>query len=425
MGEKLERIMCVVEGREINGKMANELVEVSEKYGFKGKLVKTINSEKIVKNDLSDTFSDFVLWRSPVGYKNNYEVERVITWINDHCKVTLNTKIEGGRLCTSNKYYQHGLFMRDPVLSKHTLPMYPAFSKGYVLSLVEHGYINYPFIFKPDMGTRGLGIILVENEEDLNNFQGDYARFSVEPYIKSKYDWRTFVLGGVALGVMRKVGDEDDKRNFEARSGGRQRWNEEDPKIIAEVYNIAVRAAAVSGLDYAGVDVIRDDEAGNFYVLETNVCGGWQNGYTQTTGINVADAMMEWFLDRAMIYEKSMPEAVKTYVERRLRFLLKESKEKYQRIISFEEKSKMPESEARVLLESPGVTLEGKLQGAYALISLGKTTWVDKVKIQDLLSSIETYEISRFGNFIGKDSGSLEESLERTAYYLAVRSKLS
>lgn len=129
MGRKLERVMSVVEGREINGRMANELVDVANRYGFQGKLVKTINSEKIITGDLGDVFSDFVLWRSPVGYKNNYEVERAVTWINDHCKVTLNTKIEGGRLCTSNKYFQHGLFMRDPVLREHILPMYPAFRR--------------------------------------------------------------------------------------------------------------------------------------------------------------------------------------------------------------------------------------------------------------------------------------------------------
>jgi len=424
MGEKIERVMSVVEGREINGKMANELVEVANKYGFKGELVKTINSEKIIRGDLADIFSDFVLWRSPVGYKNNYEVERVITWINDHCKVTLNTNIEGGRLCTSNKYYQHGLFMRDPVLAEHTLPMYPAFSKGYVLSLLENGLIKYPFIFKPDMGTRGLGIYLVKDEKDLDGFQENYGGYSVEPYIKSKYDYRTFALGGVALGVMRKVGDETDERNFEAKSGGRQRWKEEDPKIIAEVYNIAVRAAAVSGLDYAGIDVIRDDETGKFYVLETNVCGGWQNGYSQTTGVNVADMIMEWFLDRAMIYENTMFEAVKTYTERRLRFLSEEAKEKYQKIISFEKPAKLTETEARVVLSSKATTLIGKLQSAYDLLMMRKVSEADKIRISDLLLMIEKYEISRFGNFVGKKCGVLEDAIEATAYYLAVSSKM-
>lgn len=416
--------MCVVEGREINGRMANELVEVAEKYGFKGKLIKTINSEKIISGKLDDVFSDFILWRSPVGYKSNHEVERAVVWINDHCKITMNTKIEGGRLCTSNKYYQHGLFERDPVLAKHTLPMYPSFSKQYVLSLVENGLIKYPFVFKPDMGTRGLGIYLVENENDLNEFKGDYSKYSVEPYIKSKYDWRTFVLGGVALGVMRKVGDEGDKRNFEARSGGRQRWKEEDPEIIEQVYDIAVRAAAVSGLDYAGIDVIRDDETGNFYVLETNVCGGWQNGYSQTTGVNVANKMMEWFLDRAMVYENTMFEAVKTYTERRMEFLSQSANEEYKEIVEFKRKIERSRETCNFDIESRDIPLVRKLSSAYVLIQKKDLSDVEKAKIKMLISDVEKYEISRYGNFIGKDSGSLEQSLIMTAYYLAISSKL-
>ena len=425
MDKKLERVMCVVEGREINGRMANELVEVANKYGFQGKLIKSIDSEKIITGDLSDVFSDFVLWRSPVGYKNNYEVERAVTWINDHCKVTLNTKIEGGRLCTSNKYYQHGLFMRDPVLAKHTLPMYAAFSKEYVVSLIENNYIKYPFVFKPDMGTRGLGIFLIENSEDLDNFQGDYSRYSVEPYVRSKYDWRTFTLGGVALGVMRKVGDESDNRNFEARSGGRQRWKEENPEIIAQVYDIAVRAAAVSGLDYAGIDVIRDDDTGVFYVLETNVCGGWQNGYTQTTGVNVANKMMEWFLDRAMLFEgNNIPKAISDYVQNRRGFLSHAGKKNFDEIVNFRKKIERDRNVCNIDIESRDMPLIRKLSSAYALVSNYEPSDVEKAKLKMFISELEKYEISRYGNFIGKDSGSLEQSLDATAYYLAISSKL-
>ncbi|MBR1875135.1 hypothetical protein IJ798_02045 [Candidatus Saccharibacteria bacterium] len=425
MGEKIEKTLTIIEGRDCNQPIAEEIRDTAIKSGFKANILKTISSVDIANGTLDRVFGDCVIWRGPVDMKSMYETERVISYLHESGKLLINANPTGGRICTSNKFFQHGLFQLDPVLREHTLEMHMALSKVNLYDLLERGRLQYPFLLKPDLGTRGEGILLIKSAEDIEKFDQNYYEFSTETYVKSSYDWRVFVLGGVALGAMRKQGDMQDASNFRSRSGGLQHWGEEDPEVLKEINELAVRAAKISGLEYAGMDIVRDDETGKYILLETNIAAGWQNGFFESTGVSVSQEFVNWFSDRAMLYEQSVYNAVKTYVERRLRFLLKESKEKYQRIISFEEKSKMSESEARVLLESSGVALEGKLQGAYTLISLGKTTWVDKVKIQDLLSSIEEYEISRFGNFIGKDSGSLEESLERTTYYLAVRSKLS
>lgn len=424
MGGKLERIMSVVEGREINARMANDLLEAARRYGFQARLVKTIDSEKIIENDLRSIFSDFVLWRSPSNYKDNYEIERAVTWVNDNCKITLNTKIEGGRFCTSNKYYQHGLFMRDPVLAQHILPMYPAFSKAYVLSLIENKFINYPFVFKPNFGTRGLGIILINNREDLEKFQGEYRSFSIEPYIKSTYDWRIFTLGGVALGVMKKIGDEEDETNFEAKSGGRQRFKEEDLDVFEEVCRLSIKAAAVSGLEYAGVDVIRDDETGKFYVLETNVAAGWQNGFFPTTGVNVADKTMEWFLDRAELFEQPTHIAVNNYVKKRLSLISRDAQKVFSDVTEFKKKIIRSRDICNIDLVIADVPIERKLESAYILAQDENLKDTDKVRIESFIGTLEKYEISSFGNFIGKSSGSLEDSILNTAYYLAICKKL-
>ena len=47
-----------------------------------------------------------------------------------------------------------------------------------------------------------------------------------------------------------------------------------------------------------------------------------------------------------------------------------------------------------------------------------------RAKIEGLVEMVERYEISRYGNFIGKDCGVMEDALIDTALYLAISEKL-
>jgi hypothetical protein len=425
MGEEIKRELTLVEGREPNQNMARELISTAKKMGWKAKLLKSVPFDKIIHNQLDEVFSDFVIWRGPVDYRTQYEIERTIYWINHNCRVTINTHPEGGRMNTSDKFFQHACFLGDEVVAKHSLPMYPAISKDNVLSMVSDKVIDYPFVLKPDFGTRGEGIVLINTEDDLNKFKGDYARYSAEPFIKSKYDWRVFVLGGSALGAMRKVGDESNVSDFMAKSGGRERWNEDDVDIREELYDLAVRVTAASGLEYAGVDLIRDDSTGRFVVLETNIAGGWQNGFLEATGVHIPTKIVQWLGERAKLLEgKDIPKAVSDYVQNRRGFLSRASKKDFEDIIHFRKKIVRDRRICNIDIESRDMPLIRKLSSAYALVANYELTDVEKAKLEMFINEVEKYEISRYGNFIGKDSGSLEQSMDATAYYLAISSKL-
>lgn len=424
MGGKINRELTIVEGREPNQKMANELVDSAKKAGFSVKLIKQIDAAKIAENKLNEVFSDMVLWRGPVGYSHNFEIDRALIWLNDNVKVHLNTTVCGGRINTSNKYFQHGLFYRDPVLKKHILPMFPAISRENVERLISDGELTLPFVLKPDLGTRGEGIVLIRKKEDLDKFTGNYMVFSAEPYVKSEYDWRVFVLGGVALGTMKKIGDESDESDFMAKSGGRVRMKEDDVEIREELYDLAVRAAAVSGLEYAGVDLIRDDNTGKYIILETNIAGGWQNGFYGATGVYVPAKIMEWFSDRADLFEKPVSESVKNYVEKRLANLSRNAQAEYREIVDMKREISRDRWICNFDIEARDMPLVRKLSSAYALIQNYDLTEAERVKIEMLIAEVEKYEISKFGNFVEKESGSLEQSIIPTAYYLAISSKL-
>jgi hypothetical protein len=107
MGEKIKRELTLVEGREPNQNMARELIRTAEKMGWKATLLKSIPFDKIIQNKLDEVFSDYVIWRGPVEFKSQFEVERTIYWINHNCKVSINTHPEGGRVNTSDKFFLH------------------------------------------------------------------------------------------------------------------------------------------------------------------------------------------------------------------------------------------------------------------------------------------------------------------------------
>ena len=420
----MKKEMTLVEGRDPNQNMARELIRTAVSMGWKATLLKRIPSEKITNGELDDIFAPFVIWRGPVGYKNQYEIERVIYYLNHSDRITINTRPEGGRVNTSDKFFQHQCFLADEKVAKHMLPMYPALSRENVDNMLSDGTITYPFVLKPDFGTRGEGIVLVNNKEDLDNFKENYPNFSIEPFIKSKYDWRVFVLGGAALGAMRKIGDESDESDFMAKSGGKQRWNEDDVDIREEIYDLAVRVTAASGLEYAGVDLIRDDKTGRFVVLETNIAGGWQNGFLEATGVHVPSKIMQWLSERYELRTGNVRSAVEEYVRVRIGVLSREGMKNFNDTVTFAKKIERDRSICNIDIESRDMPLIRKLSSAYALVSNYELTDIEKAKLKMFINEVEKYEISRYGNFIGKDSGSLEQSLNATAYYLAISSKL-
>lgn len=418
-----KHLLTIVEGRQLNQRMANEAVRMSRKVGLDAKILKTLDSDKVATGDFSDVFSDMVWWRGLESVKTTYEAERAISWINQQPRIiSINTDVTGGRACTSDKYYQHGLFILDDILREHVLPCRIAGSIDELENEIKDGKLSFPFVLKPDFGTMGQNIVLIRDMDSLKKCTGNFSNYSTEPFVKSTYDWRVFVLGGFSLGVMRKIGDPKDEANFYAKSGGRQRWGETNREVVELLSQLATRAAVISGLDYCGVDFIRDDKTGKFYILETNYSGGWQNGFTNATGVNVPTEVAKWFLDRALMFEESTKDAVKTYIENRLKFISEESQKLYHDVVEYKFNTKMSIEIARIGIRIQENSLLNKLLAAYTLVLGGELEPEIRGRIQDLLYLVENYEISRFGNYVGK--GSLEEMILGSALYVAVASRI-
>lgn len=424
MREKIKRELTIVEGREKNAKMTEEIVEASLAAGFKTRWIRRFDEASVVDGRMDEVVTDMLLWRSPAGYSSAAVIERIQVWINRHKKVTINTHTAGGRTYNSNKFFQHELFLSDEVTRPCTLPCYPAISVDFIMEkLVATGRISFPFVLKLNYGTTGEGIEFIQSEAELRAFKQNFSEYMVEKYVKSRYDWRVFVLGGVAIGMMKKIGNEENPTDFVARSAGLERWTEDNLDLAEEMQYIAAHAAATSDLEYTGVDFIIDDATGQIYILETNVAAGWQNGFFEATGVNVPEKIMEWFSDRADFYDGLGRKAVEQYVSRRLSLMSRAGQEKYNEIRSFKYKVNKDFTEAEQILDDKTASLRDKLEAGYLIIQ-GLMNEVMRARIEGLVEMVERYEISRYGNFIGKDCGVMEDALIDTALYLAISEKL-
>ncbi len=158
-----------------------------------------------------------------------------------------------------------------------------ALSPQYIQGIGQR--LGYPLIVKKSFGSWGMGIELVENEEQL---AAAAEAFRMEPHLYQKYisahrgeDYRVIVVGGRAIAVMKRKNSGDFRSNIEC--GGKGSPAEVPPSFIRQ----AERCAEILGLDYCGVDIL--DDNGTPVVCEVN-SNAFFNEAERVTGVNVAGA---------------------------------------------------------------------------------------------------------------------------------------
>ncbi len=110
----------------------------------------------------------------------------------------------------------------------------------------------------------------------------------VQEYIKEArgVDIRCLVIGEKVVAAMQRKGAEDEFRSNIHRGGSA------DPiKITPEERSVAVRSAAIMGLNVCGVDILRSNHGP--LVMEVNSSPGIE-GVERATGIDVADKIIEF-----------------------------------------------------------------------------------------------------------------------------------
>ena len=146
-------------------------------------------------------------------------------------------------------------------------------------------------VVKPIFGSLGHGMVRVSDPDTALRVVRALNQIRSVFYVQRAIDHggrdlRVFVVGGRVLGTIERRAPAGEWRTNVAIGGSATAVD-----ISPDVEQVALRAAAAVGADYAGVDVLPARD-GSLYVLEVNGIPGWQ-GLQQATGLDVAAAIVE------------------------------------------------------------------------------------------------------------------------------------
>lgn len=153
-------------------------------------------------------------------------------------------------------------------------------------------------VYKPTDGWGGMGLTKIENQETLDMLmpflnQMDLRYFYVEKFIDNdNTDYRVDIVDGKFIACYgRKANGNDWRTNIS--SGGSVFLREPDEAVI----NLALKAAKVTGLDIAGVDIIYDRKKDEYVVLEVNGIPAFATPEQEKMGLDFNDKKIELIVD--------------------------------------------------------------------------------------------------------------------------------
>ncbi len=150
-----------------------------------------------------------------------------------------------------------------------------------------------PLVLKPLFGAQGYGLKLIRREDDLPPFGTVEGVYYLQRFIaverKGFRDLRLFVSEGKVVAAMTRHAAQWITN---VKLGARPEWFEPDAGTI----DLALRAAAAVGADFAGVDMIRD-AADTLQVLEVNSMPGWR-GLQKVAPFSIASRLAAGLLTR-------------------------------------------------------------------------------------------------------------------------------
>lgn len=275
------------------------LLEEAEKRGVKAKWVKYADVVMEINNQEPKIFvqgeeitgeNTAGVWFRVAGTKTGkYPIGR---------GVLIRILRSKGVFCTNSVAYttwermgkiaQHGVFVEAGIPVVPTRVFYRKFQA------LEYKF-NFPVIAKHDRGFQGRSVRKFESREELKKFikkiqEKNLGMFVFQDYLPLKWDLRVIVIAGKVVGAMKRSAVGVEFRSNFSLGGDVEVWNlSEEDKQLAE------KVAQTCGLDYCGVDIMKD-ESGRSYVLEVNRQCQYQ-GFEKSTGINVAGKVLEMLID--------------------------------------------------------------------------------------------------------------------------------
>jgi ribosomal protein S6--L-glutamate ligase len=129
---------------------------------------------------------------------------------------------------------------------------------------------SYPFVVKtPRFSSRGLGVRLVENKQQLEEYLGNNHPAYVQEFLPGCRDYRVVIAGGKIIHCYQRIARDNE---FRANYHLGARLSFED--IPSEARDLALKASRLCGFNYTGMDIC--ESGGKYYLIEANMKFGTQ-----------------------------------------------------------------------------------------------------------------------------------------------------
>jgi tetrahydromethanopterin:alpha-L-glutamate ligase len=150
---------------------------------------------------------------------------------------------------------------------------------------------GHHIVSKPLFGSQGEGLQRHEKIGDLEFLAESNGVFYLQRFVEcgeQSHDFRVFVIRGKSVAAMRRYGKSWLNN---VAQGGRCEPVRLDDLLLCRLAEDAVKAI---GMDYAGVDIIRDAQ-GRYTVIEVNSVPAWK-GLQSVSEVVIAELLAEDFL---------------------------------------------------------------------------------------------------------------------------------
>jgi len=283
----------------------------AKKLGVDFELVNISNLTRI--RERVDKLGEIVIWRSSsldLGIGRTVFVERLA-----RNRVVINEAIAKYPF-VAHKFFQQKLV--EPLRTILSVPTYYFKSRKRFLMALDSEILTFPLIMKANLGARGEKVFLIKDRREAEKIEIEFKDYVFQNYIENTGDYRVFVLGGVVLGVVKRVAREGDFRNNVSRGG--QAIDVRDLPEASDLADKALTLASLFGLQLCGVDFIKDEKTGEFHFLEINTVVQWQ-GFQAATGVNVAAEIVSYCQMMAERQTSKTKDLVTSYYERLGRYM--------------------------------------------------------------------------------------------------------
>ena len=141
--------------------------------------------------------------------------------------------------------------------------------KGKILNIEK--ICKLPCIYKTVFGSLGSRVHLIDSKnkiEEMIKDNGRYNRYIFQEFISNDFDYRVVVANDRVSSVCKRTRVDDKYRNNVALGATEEFIDIKDtPKDVLEM---AIGASRALKLDWAGIDIVTDNNTNKNYVLEVN-----------------------------------------------------------------------------------------------------------------------------------------------------------